>query len=180
MLPEIELLEKILEYDPSSGSLTFKKREPEMFKPSKTRGVGHQCNLFNSRLAGKSAGSKSSDGYVSLKINLKTYKAHRIIWKMMTGIEPKFIDHINRDTSDNRWENLRDVTHAENCRNRKIQANSSTGVRGVFPRPGGYRAVIQKDGKRISLGNYPSVDMAKAARKSAEFEISFSQLGELK
>jgi len=98
----------------------------------------------------------------------------------MTGIEPENIDHINRDPSDNKWENLRSVSHAENCRNRRTQSNSRTGVTGVFPRKSsGYRAVIQKDGRRINLGTHSSVDQAYEARRLAEIEISFSQLGEI-
>ena len=43
---------------------------------------------------------------------------HRLVWKWMTGRDPEHtIDHINRDGSDNRPWNLRDVDHTVQNRN---------------------------------------------------------------
>jgi len=41
-------------------------------------------------------------------------------------------DHINHDTLDNRRKNLRKCTSAQNCCNRKVQSNSTSGYKGVF------------------------------------------------
>ena len=41
------------------------------------------------------------------------------------------LDHINGDTSDNRIENLREATAAQNMQNRKTFANNKSGHKGV-------------------------------------------------
>ena len=49
----------------------------------------------------------------------RNFMVHRIVWLLNTGEWPKnTIDHINRDPLDNRFENLRDCTQAENNLNK--------------------------------------------------------------
>ena len=78
----------------------------------------------NNKLAGY---LNKKSGYFSIKINQKIYRLHNIIWKMLTGNNPVGeIDHIEKATPmDNRIENLRDVTHKENCKNRCKRKNKS-------------------------------------------------------
>jgi len=59
--------------------------------------------------------------------------AHRIIWKMVHGEIPEgmVIDHINGNPFDNRLENLRMVTHTENCRNARSHTTNKTGLKGI-------------------------------------------------
>ena len=45
-----------------------------------------------------------------------------------------FVDHINRDTLDNRRENLRIVSRSINSTNAKARTESKTGIRGVYKR----------------------------------------------
>lgn len=116
---------------------------------------------------GTKAGSTRKDGYVVIKLDGKAYKAHRLAWFYMTGQWPTGIDHINREPSDNRWENLRLATHAENCRNR-VYANS-TGYPGVgMERNGRFRARVKLAGKRYRLGVFATAEEAFAAVQTAK------------
>lgn len=65
-------------------------------------------------------------------------RAHRYIWEMHYGSIPegKEIDHINRDSCDNRLSNLRVVDRTTNLHNRGISRANKTGFRGVFKRKG--------------------------------------------
>lgn len=61
------------------------------------------------------------DGYIVLTLTFngkrKTYYAHRVIWKYMTGETPDTVDHKNRKRTDNRWVNLRNTTPKGNAQN---------------------------------------------------------------
>lgn len=103
-----EKLNQLLSYDPMTGILTWKTRPLEMFKDGKNPSMNHKG--WNARFAGKPAGSKNKEGYICLRIKPKSYKAHRLIWQMLYGIWPDYIDHINRIEDDNRLINLRDVS----------------------------------------------------------------------
>lgn len=85
------------------------------------------------RLAGDEAGFQGTNGYIRLKFKGKEYLAHRLIWTWMTGEIPQLeIDHRNGDRSDNRWNNLRLVTAAQQRANAKLNCNSASGHRGVY------------------------------------------------
>lgn len=77
------------------------------------------------------AGSLQKDGYIIIGIDKKSYLAHRLAFLFMTGEVPEYVDHINGDRSDNRWENLRPCSLSENNRNRKITNKNTSGVKGV-------------------------------------------------
>lgn len=93
---------------------------------------------------------------------------HRVV---MAAADGQIVDHHNGDKLDNRLENLRLCTHAENMRNRKIHKNNQCGSKGVYidgsrktPR---YRAQIRVDGKTIRLGSFPSIREAELAYRVA-------------
>lgn len=76
---------------------------------------------------GDEAGSLNKAGYYIIGIDSISYRTHRIIWKMFTGKDPFEIDHINHDKTDNRIENLREVSHKENGKNQSKQKNNTSG-----------------------------------------------------
>lgn len=80
-----------------------------------------------------SDGSLDKDGYLILKIKGKQFKAHRVVWLLNYGYFPKDeLDHINRNRTDNRVENLRVCSRAENNRNKNEKINKDTGYQGVY------------------------------------------------
>tara|TARA_R110000868_G_scaffold362154_1_gene624213 strand:- start:195 stop:710 length:516 start_codon:yes stop_codon:yes gene_type:complete len=106
------------------------------------------------------------NGYVVTAIPNATnqIRLHRYILNAPTG---SFVDHINGDKLDNRRENIRVCTIAENNVNRRIFKNKYIGVcfnakRNVF------RAYIHKDNRCIHIGYFKNeVDAAKARDISA-------------
>lgn len=98
-LPRERLLE-VLSYDPGTGIFHWRP---------------------GTRREGFVAGTIVSEGYISIGIDRRCYKAHRLAWLYFHGIWPSaVVDHIDGDTSNNRIENLRDVTHAQNGLNRHV------------------------------------------------------------
>ena len=80
-----------------------------------------------------SNGSLDKDGYLILKVKQKQFKAHRVAWLLNYGDFPKSeLDHINRDRTDNRIENLRECTRRVQVLNRSIPPNKDTGVVGIY------------------------------------------------
>jgi len=94
-LPPIAELRKRFQYNPETG---------EMRGPS-----------------GRVLKAKHNKGYLIVTIvsapRVITLQ-HRMAFALTVGRWPHMIDHINRDKSDNRWSNLREVTASENQWNR--------------------------------------------------------------
>lgn len=92
-------------------------------------------------------GSKTASYYPKITIDGKVYNFHKYITNF------KMTDHINRDTFDNRLQNLRETTHKENNNNRgsnkKYDSNHIIGVRYV-QRDNAWQARIKQDGKEYS------------------------------
>ncbi len=94
----------------------------------------------------------------------------------MTGAMPcDEIDHIDHDRCNNRWENLREVTHRENSMNTSMRSDNTSGAMGVSfaKREQKYNAYIHVDGKRKSLGYFEDINDAIAARVAAEVEFGY-------
>ena len=98
-----------------------------------------QTGVF-SRLIANSSASKIGDlagwktklGYIDLKIDGTTYKAHRLVFLYAYGEIPSCdIDHINMDRADNRLANLRAATRSQNQCNRTKLSSNKTGFKGV-------------------------------------------------
>lgn len=110
---------------------------------------------------GAALGSPSAR-YVNAVVDGRLYLLHRLVFLFHHGFWPETVDHINRDTMDNRIENLRAATTAENARNRKVDRRNKTGVKNIRrdPRTGRFRVVMQIDGKQRSLGTFDTIEDA--------------------
>lgn len=64
--------------------------------------------------------SKNKDGYLNCKVDGKMVSVHVLAMKLIgISTEGYTVDHINRIRSDNRFVNLRLLSHADNCLNRE-------------------------------------------------------------
>jgi hypothetical protein len=141
----------LFNYDPETGALTRAKAPHPRFR------------------VGEIVGYPDTKGYLRVGIRGRLYSAHRLIWLYVTGAWPQFeIDHINHQTGDNRWANLREATPSQNSCNRRVRKDSGSGVRGVHldKRTGRWRAKITVNKRQIGLGFYATKEEAIAARRA--------------
>jgi len=155
-----ELAKAMFDYDPLSGKLTWKFSGSQIVK-------GAEAGTNMSTPA-------SSTQYRSIKLFGLMYKVHRIIWLMQTGDWPKGdVDHIDGDGLNNRWSNLRDVTHSQNLMNAAVRSDSTSGHKGVSydKTRNRWYAYINLNGKRKMLGRHMTKQEAISARQKAESEL---------
>jgi hypothetical protein len=151
----LDQLKAELSYDPDTGVFTW-LRHPEY--PAK----------WNTRYAGKPAGSVLPKGYRIISINDEIHYAHRLAWLWVHGEWPTDqIDHINRNKDDNRIANLRQADNGQNNTNRPPVGRS--GIKGVswYEPSQKWRARISKDRTEIYLGYFDTIEEAIKARNEA-------------
>lgn len=153
---DVDKARQTFEYCPAAGTLT---------RSGKFAGSLHICGPKNSRKRYQRVGFMGKYIY-----------AHRIIWAMMTGEQPKEIDHIDGDSLNNKWSNLRNTDHKTNGKNQKIHTTNTSGASGVTYRKDSrrWRARIMVNDKMLSLGTYETKDEAITARKEAEQLYGFA------
>lgn len=146
-----EELKELIHYDPATGVFTW------LIAPCK--------NIKD----GAEAGNLRPDGYRAISYDGKRYYAHRLAFLYMDGEVPEMVDHINRNPSDNSWNNLRPTNHSENGINADMR-KSKSGHRGITfeARTGRYCVMIWRNNARKSLGTYDTIIEAVGARLRAE------------
>ncbi|MEO8640931.1 HNH endonuclease [Pseudomonas sp.] len=91
-----------------------------------------ETGVFTRLADGYVMGKPDRKGYLLTWLKSWRFRSHRLAWFYMTGNWPaQEIDHINGDTSDNRWANLRECTHQQNNHNQPKRRNNKSGVKGV-------------------------------------------------
>lgn len=152
----VERLHELLDYDASTGILTWKKT------------VGSRGQV------GDNAGSNNGSGYLLVRVDRGRYLAHRLAWLHVYGIWPKDqIDHRNGIRHDNRIANLREATDAENRQNKAMQSNNTSGFQGVswFKASSKWQAKITVHKKQRHLGFYFTAEKARDAYLTAKAVI---------
>ena len=106
----------------------------------------------NARREWHPGSTEGGRGY-SVWFDGRNQRAHRVAWYLMTGGWPnQTIDHIDGDPTNNKWDNLRDVSQQTNNRNlHRARAHSSTVTLGVTKFRNKFRARITVNG----VGNPP-------------------------
>jgi hypothetical protein len=147
----------LLRYEPDTGNLIWKRRP-------------NGPAAWNTQFSGRVVGSKNEDGYLKMLTYGRTYLCHRVIWYMMTGEWPATtIDHRNCVRDDNRWDNLRLATCAQNSQNsqtmRAFTAPRAPGLKGVnyHQQTGRWIGRIKAAGKFYYLGIFGTAEDAHAA-----------------
>jgi hypothetical protein len=119
------------------------------------------------RATGRIAGSSCAPyGRVRITIDQVQFVAHRLIWLYVHGEPvPHEIDHRDGSEANNRIDNLRAATHAQNGANSRRYRQNTTGYKGVsfVQREGNYRASIMREGKVYRLGSFPTAQAAHTA-----------------
>ncbi len=108
--------------------------------------------------------------YAKRSLNPGNDHLHRKVLERMIGRpleKHEQADHINGDGLDNRRENLRLATGAQNQQNKSVYRNSSTGIKGVWRVGERWYARVNKNGKQTYIGAFESSDAAHRAYLAA-------------
>ena len=142
-------LKEVLNYDPETGEFYWRVAVSNVAR-------------------GARAGCADARGYWRIKVDGKMYTRHRLAWLYMHGGWPMDkIDHKNRVVGDDRIENLREATQAQNLANSKLPKNSSSGFKGVSYLKGAKKrpwcSSISNNGVNFYLGSFETPEKAYAA-----------------
>lgn len=144
-----------LEYDPTS--------------PSGLRWAASNTNRVK---VGDVAGSRNPEGYwVITRHGNRVYRAHNVVWELHNGQIPEgmTVDHVDRNPSNNRIENLRLKTPSGQCHNRKNWGQYMKWVKKT--RYGTYQGRFTFQGKLIECGSYKTEREAHLAAVSRRLEV---------
>jgi hypothetical protein len=137
-----------------------------------------RVSVSSNAKVGDVVGTIANDGYRQTKVKGRLYKVHRLIWLYVHGeFPPEQIDHINGIRDDNRLLNLREVSHQENNKNRRIASHNKSGVIGVcwYKRDKKWHAQIAVPEETKHLGYFTDFDEAVKVRKEAEAKYGYHE-----
>lgn len=159
-------LRNVVSYDADMG--LFLWRDYDCAAADEIGANKRQRSSWTKRAGTPALRAPRGGGYVGGHIFERGYLAHRAAWAYVHGEWPDQCDHINHNRSDNRIQNLRDVSRSENARN--LRYKNIGCVLGVWmiKRTGMWTAQIGVSGRQVHLGNYTTHAEAVAARRAAE------------
>ena len=144
-----ERLREVIQYDPDTGKLTWRKRRAGVR-------FGAEAGCSWHRPDGRMS-------YRTVYVDGYFYRGHVLAWLYMTGEWPSGdVDHRDGDGLNNCWGNLRAATRTQNNANQRLAITNKTGIKGVsFCRATGrYKAQIHIDGKNKNLGRFHTIEEA--------------------
>ena len=108
------------------------------------------------------AGTHTGHGYKKITVAQKKYYVHQIIFLMQHGYIPKIVDHIDGNTSNNKFENLRESSKSLNACNSKLRSDSTSGHKGVAwsNACGKWMARVQIKNRAKHLGVFEDFELA--------------------
>lgn len=127
------LVKELFYYDETSPSFLRHKKDRRKIK------------------AGEMAGYQEKNKYWRVKVGKKIYLVHRLIFTLFDNklSSNDIVDHSDGNPENNSIRNLRKTTAEENCRNRKIRADNSTGFGGIRKSAKSYSSSISIKGRTI-------------------------------
>lgn len=145
----------VLNYDPATGVVTWRQ-------PGPRRVVGKEAGCIHKQ-------RHSVTAWRRIGLDGKFIFAHHVAFAWMTGTLPiGLVDHRNGNGLDNRWENLRLASHAENIRARGKRRDNPWGYIGVYRVASGrWKAGIRVNGRMHWLGTFASAEDAAHIRDRA-------------
>lgn len=165
-------LKNRLSYSQETGIFIWLPRLIGDFKRPKDYGT------WTKKFCGREAGYTDPRGCIFIRIDHHLHRAHRLAFLYMTGSWPDDeVDHEDHNPSNNKWDNIRQATHAENCKNQSIHNRNKSGFTGVHRRKDTNRwlASIKANGKPKNIGNFATKQEAIEARKKANLEYGYHE-----
>lgn len=148
---------EIIDYGGYLGVVIYSRRGGRKYEALIDKEQGHRVVKHKWCLSGK--------GYAITKSSGNTIRMHNFVTECYD-----LLDHKNMNKLDNRKENLRRCTPAQNNMNKNPRRDSNSGVTGVswVSSNKKWKAAITVDGKDIYLGLYELFDDAVKVRRQAE------------
>lgn len=153
---EQDYLKKILLYSPKSGVFYWIVPPPN-----------------HSELLGEIAGAERISGgktYHIIQIDGEKWRRSHLAFLYMTGSLPDcdVVDHIDGNSTNDKWDNLRIATYLQNSQNRKVGRPGRELPMGVkVLKSGRFSARITVDGNQISIGSFDTAEEAGGAYMNA-------------
>jgi hypothetical protein len=113
------------------------------------------------------------NGYVATRKFYKNKTEKIYMHRLILGLSAKddfMVDHEDHNKLNNRKNNIRIVTCAENNFNTKLNIKNKSGIIGVYYKEKIWEARLQKNKKLVLLGRYKTIEDAIIARLKAEKE----------
>ena len=122
----------------------------------------YQDGVLYWKKTGLTAAYRDAKGYARVGIGGKRYLQHRIIYLLFHGHLPPMIDHIDGNTLNNKIENLRAVTNAENLQNMRLCPSNTSGSKNVSwdAKAKKWLVMLKVNGVRKYLGLFKDFEFA--------------------